>query len=123
MVISLQAPSILTGRSNWLVSIPRASPRLDRLRTAPLDQDNPGLMVSRLLQVAMSEPNGPVFLSIPRESAMLPYPGTGRFPTRDQLGVSQGVFPDPEHAKTIAKWLVKARLGRDAQRRAGGGGG
>ena len=72
-------------------------------------QDNPGLMISRLLQMAVSEPKGPVFMSIPRESAMLPYPGTVRFPTRDQLGVSQGVFPDPAHAKTIAQWLVKSR--------------
>jgi acetolactate synthase I/II/III large subunit len=28
-------------------------------------QDNPGLMISRLLQVAMSEPRGPVYVSIP----------------------------------------------------------
>lgn len=72
-------------------------------------QDNPGLMVSRLLQVAMSEPKGPAFLAIPRETAMLPMPGTARFPTRDQLGLAQGTYPDPEHAKTIARWLVKAR--------------
>jgi acetolactate synthase-1/2/3 large subunit len=72
-------------------------------------QDNPGLMVSRLLQVAMSEPKGPAFLAIPREMAMLPYPGKVRFPTRDQLGLAQGTCPDPEHAKTIARWLVKAK--------------
>jgi acetolactate synthase-1/2/3 large subunit len=72
-------------------------------------QDNPGLMVSRLLQIAMSEPKGPVYLTIPRETAMLRYPGTARFPTRDQLGVAQGTYPDPDHAKTIARWLVKAR--------------
>ncbi len=72
-------------------------------------QDNPGLMVSRLLQMAASEPKGPVFLTIPRETAMLSYPGTTRFPTRDQLGVAQGTYPDPEHAKTIARWLIKAR--------------
>ena len=35
-------------------------------------QDNPGLMVSRMLQVAMSEPKGPVYLAIPQETAMLP---------------------------------------------------
>jgi acetolactate synthase-1/2/3 large subunit len=86
-------------------------------------QDNPGLMVSRLLQVAMSEPKGPVYLALPRETTQLPYPGVARFPTRDQLGVAVGTFPDPEHAKTIAKWLVKAenplvmteRIGRDPQ--------
>src|ERR1041384_4290374 len=43
-------------------------------------QDNPGLMVSRLLQVAMSEPKGPVYMAIPRETAMLPLPGSTRFP-------------------------------------------
>jgi acetolactate synthase I/II/III large subunit len=85
--------------------------------------DNPGLMVSRLLQLAMSEPKGPVYLAIPRETAGLPYPGVARFPTRDQLGVAVGTYPDPDHAKTIAEWLVKAqnplvlaeRLGRDSK--------
>ncbi len=42
-------------------------------------QDNPGLMSSRLLQVAMSEPTGPVYLTVPRETAMLPMPGSTRF--------------------------------------------
>jgi acetolactate synthase-1/2/3 large subunit len=46
-------------------------------------QDNPGLMVSRMLQVAMSEPQGPVYLAIPRETAMLKLPNKIRFPTRD----------------------------------------
>ena len=72
-------------------------------------QDNPGFIVSRLLQLVMSEPKGPAFLAIPREMAMLPCPGKARFPTRDQLGLAQGTYPDPEHAKSIARWLVKAR--------------
>jgi acetolactate synthase-1/2/3 large subunit len=71
-------------------------------------QDNPGLMVSRLLQVAMSAPRGPVYLTVPRETAMLSLPGTARFPTRDQLGISRGTWPDPDDAKEIARWLVKA---------------
>src|SRR5205823_5171535 len=71
-------------------------------------QDNPGLMVSRLLQVAMSEPKGPVYLSIPRETAMLPLPGTTRFPTRDQMGVAGQAWPDPSDARKVAEWLVKA---------------
>ena len=33
-------------------------------------QDNPGLMVSRALQVACSEPRGPVYLSLPREISL-----------------------------------------------------
>jgi acetolactate synthase I/II/III large subunit len=85
-------------------------------------QDNPGLMISRLLQVAMSEPRGPVYVSVPQETAMLPMPGTARFPTRDQLGLARPVWPDPTDARTIAEWLVRAdnpvlytsRAGRDA---------
>ena len=70
--------------------------------------DNPGLMVSRLLQVAMSDPQGPVYMTVPREVAMQPMPGTTRFPTRDQLGVARPAWPDPRDAKTAAEWLVKA---------------
>jgi acetolactate synthase-1/2/3 large subunit len=84
-------------------------------------QDNPGLMISRLLQVAMSEPRGPVYVSVPQETAMLPMPGMARFPTRDQLGLARPVWPDPADARTIAGWLVQAdnpviyttRAGRD----------
>ena len=71
-------------------------------------QDNPGLMISRLLQVAMSEPKGPVYMAIPRETAMLPLPGATRFPTRDQMGVAGQAWPDPADAKRVAEWLVKA---------------
>jgi acetolactate synthase-1/2/3 large subunit len=86
-------------------------------------QDNPGLMISRLLQVAMSEPRGPVYVSIPQETAMLPMPGTARFPTRDQLGLARPVWPDPADARQIAAWLVQAdnpvmyttRAGRDPE--------
>src|SRR4051812_30795826 len=70
--------------------------------------DNPGLMVSRLLQIAMSEPKGPVYLTMPRETAMLPMPGTTRFPTLDQLGVARPLWPDPDDARRVAQWLVKA---------------
>lgn len=72
-------------------------------------QDNPGLTISRLLQVAMSEPRGPVYLAFPREVAMTPIPG-GRvsFPTRDQLGLARPTWPDPEDAKEVARWLIEA---------------
>jgi acetolactate synthase-1/2/3 large subunit len=70
--------------------------------------DNPGLMVSRLLQIAMSEPRGPVYLSVPLETAMLSMPGATSFPTLDQMGVAKPSYPDPDDAKTIAGWLVKA---------------
>jgi acetolactate synthase-1/2/3 large subunit len=86
-------------------------------------QDNPGLMISRLLQVAMSEPRGPVYVSIPQETAMLPMPGCTRFPTRDQLGLARPAWPDPADARQIAAWLVQAenpvmyttRAGRDPE--------
>ena len=71
-------------------------------------QDNPGLMVSRLLQVAMSDPRGPVYLTVPREVAMQLMPGSTSFPTRDQLGVARPSWPDPKDAKTAAEWLIKA---------------
>ena len=70
--------------------------------------DNPGLMVSRLLQVAMSDPQGPVYLTVPREVAMQLMPGSTSFPTRDQLGVARPSWPDPKDAKTAAEWLIKA---------------
>ena len=71
-------------------------------------QDNPGFIVSRLLQLAMSEPKGPVYLMVPRETAMLPMPGTTRFPTRDELGLARPASPDPTDARLIAEWLIKA---------------
>src|SRR5438093_7344359 len=72
-------------------------------------EDNPGLMISRLLQVAMTEPRGPVYLALPREAAMMPVPeGRVRFPTRDQLGVARPSWPDPDDAKEVARWLIEA---------------
>jgi acetolactate synthase I/II/III large subunit len=71
-------------------------------------QDNPGLILSRLLQVAMSEPKGPVYLTVPRETAMLPLPGYTYFPTRDELGLARPVWPDPADARKAAQWLIEA---------------
>jgi acetolactate synthase-1/2/3 large subunit len=71
-------------------------------------QDNPGLIVGRLLQIAMSEARGPVYLSIPRETAMLRTGGESRFPLLEQLGIARPVAPAPDDARDIARWLVKA---------------
>ena len=71
-------------------------------------QDNPGMMISRLLQVAMSEPKGPVYLTIPREVAMQRLPGAARFPTRDQMGLARPAWPDPTDARRAAEWLINA---------------
>jgi acetolactate synthase-1/2/3 large subunit len=108
------AGSMPGGRSNsvqW-VQEPRDQGEIVRQYTK-MDhrmehQDNPGLMVSRLLQVAMSEPKGPVYLTFPQETAMLPLPGSIRFPTRDDLGVARPAWPDPADARSAAEWLIKA---------------
>ena len=72
-------------------------------------QDNPGLLISRLLQISMSEPKGPAYLTVPRETAMLKLPGKSYFPTRDELGVARPAWPDPADAKRAAQWLIEAR--------------
>jgi acetolactate synthase I/II/III large subunit len=69
--------------------------------------DNPGLIVSRALQVACTEPRGPVYLSIPREVS-LTKAETARFPTMDQLGVGRPAAPDPEGLRGLAARLVRA---------------
>ncbi|MFB3120241.1 MAG: thiamine pyrophosphate-dependent enzyme, partial [Stenotrophomonas maltophilia] len=71
-------------------------------------QDNPGMMISRLLQVAMSEPKGPVYLTVPRETAMQRLPGVTRFPTRNEMGLARPAWPDPADARRAAEWLIKA---------------
>ena len=57
----------------------------------------------------MSEPRGPVYMTVPQEAAMLRLPGKTRFPTRDELGVARPAWPDPSDAKRVAEWLVKAQ--------------
>ena len=73
--------------------------------------DNPGLTVSRALQVAMTEPAGPVYLSISPEVSMRPLPAT-RFPSASQLGIPRAPAPDAEGASEIAERLVRARAPR-----------
>lgn len=73
-------------------------------------QDNPGLIVSRALQVAMSEPCGPVYLSIPPEVSMRPMAAQGAsFPSAEQLGLARPGAPDPAGAQEIAERLVHAK--------------
>lgn len=73
--------------------------------------DNAGMIVSRALQVARSEPCGPVYLSVAPEVSMLKLPAT-RFPTADQLGIARPPAPDPEAVREIAEHLVRARTPR-----------
>jgi len=70
-------------------------------------QDNAGLMISRALQVACTEPRGPVYLTLPREVSLAKVKGA-KFPTMDQLGVAKPAAPDAEGIKEIAQRLVKA---------------
>src|SRR5581483_2858942 len=69
--------------------------------------DNPGLIVSRALQVACTEPRGPVYLSIPREVS-LAKAETARFPTMDQLGIGRPAAPDSAGVRELAERLIKA---------------
>jgi acetolactate synthase-1/2/3 large subunit len=70
-------------------------------------QDNPGLMISRALQVACTEPRGPVYLQLPREVSLARVNGA-RFPTMAQLGVARPAAPDPEGVRELASRLVTA---------------
>ena len=84
-------------------------------------QENAGVIVSRALQLAMTAPRGPVYLSIPRELSLLP-PRESTFPTVMQLGVPRPACLDQATAREIAERLVAARnplvvvgnAGRDA---------
>ncbi|HET7264259.1 MAG TPA: thiamine pyrophosphate-requiring protein [bacterium] len=70
-------------------------------------QDNPGMVVSRAIQVARTAPKGPVFLSIPRETGMAPLSG-GMFPSVDHLGVPYPPAPDPRAIEALANLLLRA---------------
>ncbi len=70
-------------------------------------QDNPGMIVSRAIQVTRSEPCGPVYLSFPKELTLLPVDGA-RFPSADQLGIPRPAAPAAADAGEIARRLIGA---------------
>jgi len=70
-------------------------------------QDNPGLMASRALQVAQTEPRGPVYFSVPRELSLMPARETS-FPTAPQLGIPRAAAPDPDGVREIVRRLLAA---------------
>ena len=70
-------------------------------------QDNPGLMISRALQVARTEPCGPVYLQLPREVSIAKVNGA-KFPTMHQLGIAKPAAPDAAGIREIAQRLIKA---------------
>lgn len=70
-------------------------------------QDNPGLIVSRAIQVTRSEPCGPVYLSLPKELTLQEMDGA-RFPSADQLGIPRATAPEADAVTEIAERLVAA---------------
>jgi acetolactate synthase-1/2/3 large subunit len=82
--------------------------------------DNPGTVVTRAVQVMLSEPQGPAYLAIPREAAMRPMDGA-KFPLLGQLPPARNPVADPAQLRQAAKWLLEAqrpmicvsRVGRD----------
>ncbi len=82
--------------------------------------DNPGTVITRAVQVMLSEPQGPAYLAIPREAAMRPMDGA-KFPLLGQLPPARNPVADPAQLRQAAKWLLEAqrpmicvsRVGRD----------
>ena len=82
--------------------------------------DNPGTVITRAVQVMLSEPQGPAYLAIPREAAMRPMDGA-TFPLLGQLPPARNPVADPALLRQAAKWLLEAerpmicvsRVGRD----------
>ena len=70
--------------------------------------ENPGLLVSRALQVACTPPCGPVYLSIPREVALATVCDAS-FPTVAQLGKALPPAPDPAALAEVCERLMNAR--------------
>lgn len=82
--------------------------------------DNPGTVITRAVQVMLSEPQGPAYLAIPREAAMRPLDGA-TFPLLKQLPPMKKPVADPIQLRQAARWLLEAerpvicvsRVGRD----------
>jgi acetolactate synthase-1/2/3 large subunit len=71
--------------------------------------DNPGMVISRALQIARTQPRGPVYLAVPGEVAFLPLAGRLRFPGPDLLGPPVPPAPDGDALREAARWLAGAR--------------
>jgi acetolactate synthase-1/2/3 large subunit len=70
-------------------------------------QDNPGVITSRAIQVARSEPCGPVYLTVPKELSLLPVKDA-RFPSADQLGIPRAGAPDAQSIQELSERLIAA---------------
>lgn len=71
-------------------------------------QDNAGTTTSRAIQMARTEPCGPVYMSIPKE-VTLEEVGENGFLNAEQLGIAQPVAPNPAAIEDIAERLVNAK--------------
>jgi acetolactate synthase I/II/III large subunit len=69
--------------------------------------DNAGLVISRAVQVMTSEPRGPAYLAVPRESAMAPIEAA-RFPLAEHLRPAGTPAADPAELRQAAQWLLTA---------------
>jgi len=82
--------------------------------------DNPGTVITRAVQVILSEPQGPGYLAIPREAAMRPMDGAS-FPLLEHLPPVGLPVADRALLRQAAQWLLAAerpvicasRVGRD----------
>ncbi|MFN7023249.1 MAG: thiamine pyrophosphate-requiring protein [Pseudorhizobium sp.] len=66
------------------------------------------LLATRATRLALSEPCGPVYVSLPREPLMEAVPPAAARPTSPQA-VSSLAYPDPEAIRQAAVWLAEAR--------------
>jgi acetolactate synthase-1/2/3 large subunit len=69
---------------------------------------NAGLTASRALQLVMTPPYGPAYMSIPRDVARYPISGL-RFPSVARLGVARPPAGDPGSVAAAARLLVDAQ--------------
>ncbi|MFI5266125.1 MAG: thiamine pyrophosphate-requiring protein [Chloroflexota bacterium] len=107
------APEVHGGRAsfiNWYQQVPdqgqivRQYMRWDH-KLAPYD--NPGLVITRALQVMTSEPKGPAYLALPRESALTPINGA-HFPLLQDLRPASAPWANPDDIRQAARWLLEA---------------
>ena len=79
-------------------------------------QDDPGTITSRAIQVARTEPAGPVYMNFPKEISLLPLRST-RFPSADQLGIPEGTVKSRmHHARRHLADRWRAIEGRETRR-------
>lgn len=65
-------------------------------------------VIDRALQIAASDPKGPVYLSLPRE-VLAEETGESRFNSTTRLAAAAPAAPDPEAIRQCARWLGAAR--------------